>query len=175
MKKILFWILSAVLFISVLPAGIEDVPGQKEDNLDFVLDLSDEIIKIGFSSEPVESWSDVPVQLEDETLAVIPDDSSSVYVYWKINSLSTFDIMLSGEAMQSSANETINWKAEWENHGEKTELGYSDDYSPKTVASFENAGFKSLAGSEKVDINLETSDTIPGQYTGTITLNVNKY
>ena len=72
-----------------------------------------------------------------------------------------------------SANETINWKAEWENQGEKTELGYSDEYASKTIASFAESGFKADAGSEKVDISLESTDVVPGYYTGSITLEVN--
>ena len=173
MRRILIITMSLLICLSFLPAGIDEVAGQKEAKLNFSLILPDDV-SVGFSSEPVDSWADEPVQLEDETLAVIPDDSTSVYVYWKINSLSTFDITLSGEPMQS-ANETINWKAEWENQGEKTELGYSDEYASKTIASFAESGFKADAGSEKVDINLETNDAIPGYYTGTITLNVNKY
>ena len=169
--RILILMLSFLFCLSSLPADVGDVSGQKEDSLNFVLTLSDSI-DVGFSSEPVESWSAEPVKLEDETLAVIPDDLTSVYVYWKINSLSTFDITLSGEPMQS-ANETINWKAEWENHGEKTELGYSDEYAPKTIASFAESGFKADAGSEKVDILLESTDAVPGYYTGSITLEVN--
>ena len=170
MKKILLLILSAVLSISVLPADIE-AGGQLSDSLDFNVVLPNSVV-FGFSSEPVESWTDEPVEIENETLMVHADSATPVYVYWKISSTDSFRLSLSGTSMTSDSS-TIDWIAEWENQGEKSELGHSDDYASKTIASFENSGFKSLAGSEKVDISLESTDAVPGYYAGSITLEVN--
>ena len=170
MKKILLLILSAFLSISVLPADIE-AGGQLSDSLDFNLELLESKV-FGFSSEPVDSWADEPVEIENKTLMVHADSATPVYVYWKISSTDSFSLSLSGTAMTSDSG-TIDWIAEWENQEGKTELGHSDDYASKTIASFESSGFKSQVGSEKVDISLESTDAVPGYYTGTITLEVN--
>ena len=170
MRRLLLLVTLSIICIAVAFASLEEARGQHSATLDFKVSLPDSMV-FGFSSEPVDSWADEPEKISD-SFDIDPDNPAPIYVYWKIASSSPLNISLSGEAMKSMEDRVIDWNAGWEYQGEKTVLGYSDDYASKPVVAM-GTGFKSTVGSERIDISLESLEAIPGYYKGTITLEVN--
>ena len=143
-----------------------------------VLESGFDFKTFGFATSPsgIYSRQDEELNLEFAGGENTAHGSATVYAYWIVSSVESFDLEISGVPL-SNGTSVWDWNGSWNSRygasDEIMEISADDSYAAKVIYSHNPSSNISSRGSVEIKIDTEDTDVIhPGLYSGTLTLGI---
>ena len=168
------------LFIFLYPIASENIAAPITLEMHFNVAESNHDFRVfGLTASPslrlTEQEEEVNLEIQDTGNSL--HGSATVYAYWSVSSVESFELELSGTPLMNMGS-IWNWRGVWDSEYDRSdeimEISADDSYDSKLIYTHDPVN-QGISSSGVVEINIETEDwdeLNPGLYSGSITLGI---